>query len=243
MSSWRDTLFVWRGELVVLGALLEEGEEDVGSSSEKGASYKWRGYWVGVDAANAAACSMPRPYRFGASEADGEFVAALAGAPIPCVEPILASSSKYTLDGDQWHDDDSHEIVVSQHSDVDGARLVAASGYNEFGHFVSVGSLEGGVLCLARRYLEKRDERCVMRAQQVLNVAAASGAVGGEAPWRTAAKMMGAALQPRKRARGGASEQPATAGSGGNEVKGRGRPPKSADGRRQRERGEGGTYK
>ena len=124
-----------------------------------------------------------------------------------------------------------------------GARLVAASGYNEFGRFVSVGSLEGGVLCLARRYLEKRDERCVMRAQQVLNVAAASGAVGGEAPWRSAAKMMGAALQPRKRARGGASEQPATAGSGGNEVKGRGRPPKSADGRRQRERGEGGTYK
>ena len=193
--SWRDTLFVWRGAL--------------------GANGSWHGRWVGVAAADAAHADPPNEASYAAAEADGEFEAAL-GANAQIAGGCVAESSRYSLDGDQWHEDDTNELAVAQSIDDGGggsgvgSRLVAASGGNEFGRFVSVGSLAGGVLCLARRYLQKRDERCAMRARDVLNAAAASGATGGEAPWRTAAELMGATVRPRKRGRG---EKPALTNS------------------------------
>ena len=63
--SWRDTLFVWRGD-VEYGTCITDGELWRGQPI-KGSTFmhltspefEWKGRWIGVDSADATKADMP----------------------------------------------------------------------------------------------------------------------------------------------------------------------------------------
>ena len=81
--SWRDTLFVWRGD-VEYGTCITDGElwrgQPIKGSTFKhltSPEYEWKGRWIGVDSADATKADMPpvRDWRDGANafESDNNF--------------------------------------------------------------------------------------------------------------------------------------------------------------------------
>ena len=107
----------------------------------------------------------------------------------------------YTLDG-EFHEDDVHVLRLQM------GGLVVAKGANEFGPFVSIGRLEGGLgrdddqtLTLARRYLDERDERAKWTIEQLLEAIDEADVTACAAPWQRAGEaIMGASVR-RKRKR------------------------------------------
>lgn len=87
--SWRDTLFVWRGDM-------EYGENAIRQYAEllrnepmsEDATYEsftWKGRWVGVDAADATKADMPpvRDWRDGANGFESDNLFHVVGGPPP----------------------------------------------------------------------------------------------------------------------------------------------------------------
>ena len=87
--SWRDTLFVWRGDVEYLDNIMRNhlgeyyqvwrGQPIKGSTFKHlpGPEFRWRGRWIGVDSADATKADMPpvRDWRDGANafESDNNF--------------------------------------------------------------------------------------------------------------------------------------------------------------------------
>ena len=88
--SWRDTLFVWRGDVGYLDSIIDmpldtqcgkpwRGQLIKGSTFKHltGPEFKWKGRWIGVDSADATKADMPpvRDWRDGANafESDNNF--------------------------------------------------------------------------------------------------------------------------------------------------------------------------
>ena len=88
--SWRDTLFVWRGDVGYLDSIIDmpldtqcgkpwRGQLIKGSTFKHltGPEFKWKGRWTGVDSADATKADMPpvRDWRDGANafESDNNF--------------------------------------------------------------------------------------------------------------------------------------------------------------------------
>lgn len=88
--SWRDTLFVWRGDVEYLDSIIVTGPgnqwaelwrgQPIKGSTFKhrtGPDFFWKGRWIGVDSADATKADMPpvRDWRDGANafESDNNF--------------------------------------------------------------------------------------------------------------------------------------------------------------------------
>jgi hypothetical protein len=172
--SWRDTLFIWRGEFKVQ------------TDGQGNAEAHFKGRWVGVDAPDARDAALPSDDAFRAAPPmfwiHGTLVPGAPADSLDLASHYLLTSSGENLDGwelDQgdgaglrWYGDRAHEARVV-------GDLVVARGENEFAPFVSTGYLSGyshqldhagdnewnGVtitkrkLTLARRYLDPGDER------------------------------------------------------------------------------------
>ena len=144
--DWRETLFVWRGALHVPAEGAAAAAEGAAAAAAEGAVH-WRGTWVGTSTLEA-----PPSTAFVGGAACG-FSATASADALPAA---LAMASSYELDG-TTHADDAHSVLLPARGS-DG--VVAARGSNEFGEFIALGQLEGGVLTLARRYLSEDDARC-----------------------------------------------------------------------------------
>ena len=198
--SWRDTLFIWRGEFKVQ------------TDGRGHAEAHFEGRWVGVDAPDARDAALPSDDAF----RDAPPVFRIHGSLVPRAPGgdsldlgahYLLTSSGENLDGwelDQgdgaglrWYGDSAHEARVV-------GDLVVARGENDFAPFVSAGHLSGyshqlhragdgerhtatitkRTLTLARRYLDPGDERVGWSLRDVEREArGASGRDASRAPW------------------------------------------------------------
>ena len=168
--SWRDTLFVWRGDMEYgENAIRKYGEllrgEPINGSAFEDATYEsftWKGRWVGVDAADATKADMPpvRDWRDGANGFESDNLFNVIGGPPTGGVPRqhnIPSSFRVLPDRDQ-PEARKHERVGWQLDDGDGREwyrdavhdmrwrgddLVFARGHNRFAPFIAVGFLSG----------------------------------------------------------------------------------------------------
>jgi hypothetical protein len=170
MPSWRDTLFIWQGSL--------QGTE-------------WVGRWVGVDSADATHAAAPSAQEY-ADSANAFAVTLEAGdggalSAKPGAEAEATAGKGYLLDqddgeGHSYHRDDAHRIRFFRSEDAAGGALLAgAIGRNEFGPFVSLGSVKGQELMLARRYLDHKDARAAWSLDEI--EAAGKAISDASVPW------------------------------------------------------------
>lgn len=203
-GTWRDTLFVWKGSLILQKSTI-----------------LWEGSWVGCQECPAAS-SATTPSNEAFAESEMQF-------HVSCCEP-RQQEDLYVYEmtgGSGWdlgegedkmrHKDAVHMVAVkhllvptdpSCHDDF----LVVAKGDNEFGDFVSAGCvklLDGtATMMLARRYLGNGDARSKWSIQELYEAVSNAGAWGSEdatperqsEPWQC--DCLNAAKQsPRKRKR------------------------------------------
>ena len=154
-KSWRDTLFVWSGQLEEL-------------KTENGRRYvEWKGTWVGVaDCPDARAAPTPNEKAFDKSNMSFSVKGWLERS-----DDSTALWKAELTNGDGWdldngdgiakYTDKSHTLLMSKCPlDVTNSRvLVVANGDNDFAPFLSAGYCRGNQLTLARRYLEHGDKR------------------------------------------------------------------------------------
>lgn len=166
--SWRDTLFVWRGDMEFgenairkYGELLR-GDPINGSAFEDATYYEWKGRWVGVDAADATKADMPpvRDWRDGANGFESDNLFNVIGGPptggvprqhnIPSSFRVLPDhdqpeARKYDHVGWQLDNGDGHEWYRDTVHDMRccGDDVVFARGHNQFAPFIAVGFLSG----------------------------------------------------------------------------------------------------
>ena len=171
-TDWKTPLFYWRGAI--------DGDT-------------WSGAWV------ASADGLPSDADFAASE---NTFTLKCSADLGKLGTTAATSSPATLagsykldqgDGLEDFSDLAHEVYAKdgppghhglgeQGAETDWA-VVGATGNTEFGRFVSLGRLDGGVgqpctysrLTLARRYLDDDDPRVGMSAKAVATRVASCG--------------------------------------------------------------------
>lgn len=176
--SWRDTLFIWRGDIVI-----EAYFSSVGPKHPSG-KVQFKGRWVGVaDAADARDARMPPDDAFRASSDEFDVIGKADALDVSgdgtYVFDEEGPGKGWMLDqgdgaGRRWYRDREHKVKCV-------GNWVFAKGHNEFASFVSVGALSGYAyqqriseteegssktvtirrqLTLARRYLDDRDVRC-----------------------------------------------------------------------------------
>jgi len=146
-SSWRETLFFWRGELRYASPASDE--PGVVRSSQKGILV-WSGTWVG-----SASLTLPSDETFAASPNTFELRAPYHGGTgldhVPSHVPDCsvfsgAFKGQYQLDGETTSDK-SHTFrvaCISKEADIEAdpvGTVVAASGDTPFGRFVSLGTV------------------------------------------------------------------------------------------------------
>lgn len=180
--TWRDTLYLWRGKLVI-----EKQNRDAEESKQGDASLTWIGTRINVaECPDARAAAIPTGYAFESSSSKFN----LSGT----IQEPVSSASVISLTGGTWqhageggHVDDEtsspksdvvHQLDLSRWlKDPRPFRrsLVLGSGSNEYGDFIEMGWMNhGGIfrlnlldddgkregtLTLARRYLPPYDER------------------------------------------------------------------------------------
>ena len=171
--SWRDTLFVWRGDMEFgENAIRKYGEllrgDPINGSAFEDATYEWKGRWVGVDAADATKADMPpvRDWRDGANGFESDNLFHVVGGPPP-IERVprphnipsrftilpnqrtrhhyLPEARKHHHVGWQLDNGDGHEWYRDTVHDMRccGDDVVFARGHNQFAPFIAVGFLSG----------------------------------------------------------------------------------------------------
>lgn len=158
--SWRDTLFVWNGQLEI--------------TNDK--AVEWSGAWVGCEACpDAEEAELPDDEAFENSSTKFHVSGTLHQRGDQFF--LTFTDGGWDLISDDDDDDDSikrypdakHSLLLptTERSALKGIRkIVAAVGENDFGSFVSAGFVtvvkakrRGLQLVLARRYLENDDVR------------------------------------------------------------------------------------
>lgn len=172
--SWRDTLFFWQGELVV---------------DPRDSSWSFQGSWSGADAPKAPKSEdddlCPSPDTF---SADANNTFAISGYMTrsfhePRGTEITTQRGSYQLDngeGHEEHTDDVHDLRLFA---IPAKRIanIVATGENEFGPFIAIGQTTEGSfrsqpgqlptvcdLVLARRYIDEKDRRRKMSAEDIM---------------------------------------------------------------------------
>jgi hypothetical protein len=174
-GTWRDTLFVWQGDVTKTTGTTASTSAVETSSDEKEKDGKehleWKGTWVACeDCPDARTAPTPNQVAFQASEMNfqvsGKGTNQKEGEASSLWKFELTGSSGWDLgEGDEKkrHLDRRHSVLMKglpwDPSNEDRT-VVAAVGENEFGAFVSAGYLKsGGAIILGRRYLDEGDER------------------------------------------------------------------------------------
>ena len=188
--SWRDTLFIWRGDLVTT---ITTTTSDVSATkthpqSNQSVFSAFEGRWVGVHAVDACDATMPTNDEFDSS--DSAFHVTAESKDVEFESLSYVCGTGWELDqgdgaGNQWYRDDVHVVKM-----IDDGDVVIATGRNAFAPFVSAGVLSGYAyrketlkeditgtiprertqittrrkMTLARRYLDHRDARCKWNA-------------------------------------------------------------------------------
>ena len=161
---WRDTLFVWRGDME-FGEIHQKIRRAVARRPHqrqrlRGRDLRWKGRWVGVDAADATKADMPpvRDWRDGANGFESDNLFNVIGGPPQeaCLgsttSPVASESwnhdpeaRKYDHVGWQLDNGDGHEWYRDSVHDMRccGDDEVFARGQNQFAPFIAVGFLSG----------------------------------------------------------------------------------------------------
>lgn len=175
-DSWRDTLFVWSGDVEITKTASSSS-----SSVDDDESFTWSGKWVGVDSGEQDA-----PAEEDMLDSVNAFVVVGKLKRDEGTGFVQFVSTEYLLDngdGLETHEDPTYEAVWTEIED--GTKIVAASGSNEFGSFVSVGRWKKNKLILARRYVEKGDCRTFMSPEDVIeDIAMSRKDLDAAMPWK-----------------------------------------------------------
>jgi len=190
MGDWRETLFVWRGSLV-----LEEG------------SVRFVGSWLGHNGRLNEKLSekeeTPNTFSLTSSSFDTATASSIGTASCPFRGAKISWRGHYLLDngaGLTRNTDTTHEMIFEDDGSSSKALLCVAKGANEYGKFISRGYLhqeqeeEGKTsywLVLARRYVQASDSRWKSSLEQALadlvsessTVASESGNASLFMPW------------------------------------------------------------
>ena len=152
-GTWRDTLFLWRGNL----------------QHARGEEYSWEGGWIGCQGSpDARTAATPNDQAF--AETDMKFEVKGTG------QQAVGNFWKLELTGGPgWdlgegagkkrHRDSKHTLYMKHMPDQqdcpEKGSVVVALGENDFGHFVSAGYVmhSGEEIMLGRRYLAAGDVR------------------------------------------------------------------------------------
>lgn len=177
-DTWRDTLFVWSGDVETT---TRKNASSSSSSDDDDESFTWTGKWVGVNSGEQDA-----PTEEDVLDSVNAFAVVGKLKRDDGTGFIQFVSTEYLLDngdGLETHEDPKYEAVWIEIED--GTKIVAASGSNEFGGFVSVGHWKKNKLTLARRYVEKGDCRTFMAPEDVIeDVAMSHKDLDAAMPWR-----------------------------------------------------------
>jgi hypothetical protein len=174
-GTWRDTLFVWQGNVTKMNDTT--GAVDA-SSKEEEEHLEWKGTWVGCQECPDA-WMAPNPVAFQASE----MVFQVTGKGTNQEEGEAGALWKFELTGGSgWdlgegdekkrHSDHSHSVLMKflpWESTWDQTAIVAV-GENDFGAFVSAGfgiGIGTGEMVLGRRYLDEGDERAEWSVEEL----------------------------------------------------------------------------
>lgn len=169
-GTWRETLFVWKGnvELPVEGT--SRGEQ------EPSLPFTWIGSWVGCEeCADARVAATPTKQAFERSKMKFEVHGDASQQDNGHWIVSLTKGMGWHLEDQDGvvstHPDDLHDVLMERlPSESDSSKsIIVAKGENMFGAFVSAGCLDrGGGMMLARRYLDHGDARTKWTLQQLL---------------------------------------------------------------------------
>ena len=206
-GTWRDTLFIWCGELAEETAAKSDG------STSKGRRYvTWKGTWIGCEDCGDAR-TAPTPTSFAKSSMTFQVSGWLEEHPSKNDDKASSVWKVNLTDGPGWDLDDgsgtvskytdTEHVVYMEHCPLQVSQehndtLIVAKGTNEFGPFISAGypcSEDGKHLMIARRYLEEGDKRAewtvddlyqrVKDANQTIHITVAPNLSWRIGPWRT----------------------------------------------------------
>lgn len=179
--TWRDTLYLWRGPLVI-----EKLDDE--ASDQKLSTISWSGTRINCpDCPDSRQAPLPTNEAFDNSATTFDFMGTIQG---PATDATIVSLTSGTWQhagegGDvsatpSPKRDSTHKLDLSRWLEDTNAfgydSLVLGSGSNEYGDFIEMGwvrpggvfrenlldddgKLEGNTLTLARRYLPEKDER------------------------------------------------------------------------------------
>mmetsp|Transcript_1583 Transcript_1583/g.1509 ORF Transcript_1583/g.1509 Transcript_1583/m.1509 type:complete len:225 (-) Transcript_1583:414-1088(-) len=167
-DSWRETLYVWDGIMLV-------GVPDDKVKGEQ--SFDWRGTWVAcADCSDAKMADIPKR-GFGENvpsnmtfDVQGSIKTKNKDSKDGCAQiASVANGEGYDLEGEDQkkrkHKDETHDILLPNLKWTGNLKdqrvnIVYAIGSNEFGFFISVGWMRpGNRLTLGRRYIHDDDLR------------------------------------------------------------------------------------
>ena len=153
--SWRETLFVWKGE---------------GSFHEQNNNMKWEGKWCGTEQPDVI--HFPTENEFNKSKM--LFSVSSKYNEENKQHQLDMLGKGWLLDDMEYHSDTKHTLKLYD-TKISGQYIVFAKGNNDFSNFISIGLLEKNkdnknifTMTLARRYLEEDDER-IMWSLKKLN--------------------------------------------------------------------------
>lgn len=176
-DSWRDTLFVWDGIMVI-------GDPNGKKKNER--NFCWKGTWVGCeDCADAKRADIPK--RGFGENVPSDMYFDVSGSIKPKEEKnsdaseyivSITSGEGYDLEDagqKKKHKDNVHIILLPNLKWTGNlmdqrVNLVYANGKNEFGSFITIGWMRpGNRLTLGRRYLDENDARCHWSIDELRN--------------------------------------------------------------------------